>query len=285
MIFSLLIGDLAEKALIDEVLTTPKPGLVDSNNNGSHSDMDKETFFASAKALKPFFIRLAEYGFETCDRDENAVFASSREIGLQAEKAMFEATDGINTHKGSIFSLGLVCLSAGRLYAKHKPINAFTVGEQSKNFSGGICKNEYSSAIKRESLTHGDIVYKKYGAMGPRGEAESGFMTVREVALPFLKEKINEGLEINEARVKTLLKIMSVLEDTNVLNRAGKDGEVFVKQRSNELLDSSLEEIAKFDLQLQQRNISPGGCADMLALTLFILSLEKLDIDGENLYN
>lgn len=271
----LLLGELAEKALIDEVKATPKPGLVDMENSGAHSDMNIYTFIVSAKSLKPFFIRFAEMGYLNASLPENEVFAKARVVGLEAEKAMFGATGGINTHKGMIFSIGLICLAAGRLLKKGEPLNADTIGNSVALHVNGICQSDYTGLDTKNTLTNGEKVYIKYGIKGPRGEAESGFRTVREVSYPTLKKYLKSSEDQNEALVRTLLYMMSVLDDTNVLKRGGVEGAVFVKEKSKELVNASMKSIRCFDRTLIEKNISPGGCADLLAATWFIYQIEN----------
>lgn len=248
------ISELAYNALITEVSVTPKPGLVDKNNNGAHSDMQYEHFLVSAEIIKPYFLELCKA--ETRDL---------KDIGRKAEKAMFAATGGVNTHKGAIYSLGLLCASLYR------------VGSKDTNI---VC--DYASRLaleinqdKSRELTHGYSAFLKHGIKGAKGEAESGFQSVRRFGLPIYERYISaDGEEI--ASVKALLSLMANVRDTNVISRGGLSGESFVMSRAKELLENfSLEKIREFDCQLIQRNISPGGCADLLAVTIFLYNIKK----------
>ncbi len=248
------IATLAYNALIAEVETTPKPGLVDRNNNGAHSDMCFEHFILSAKAIKPYLEKMC-----LARNDE------LKDIGLAAENAMFSATGGVNTHKGAIYSLGLLCTSAYRL--------------QSVDVDG-ICS--YAAELSRElngnavyGNTHGLKVFCLYGVKGVRGEAESGFKSVIEYGLPVYESYIfKNGLQI--AAVKTLLSLMANVRDTNVISRGGLDGEKYVMKRAAEVFNVfSIDNVLKFDQELIERNLSPGGCADLLAVTIFLYNLKK----------
>ena len=120
------IGMKAYYALLEEVYTTPKPGLVDLYSCGAHTDMDVQTFERSAEALQPWFIRMAAQGYLlTCTREE--LFTQIRQTGIMAEKAMFQATGGVNTHKGMIFTLGIFCAAAGRCMKDYGEINLRTL--------------------------------------------------------------------------------------------------------------------------------------------------------------
>lgn len=267
--FFRLISDLVERSLIDEVSAAPKPGLVDRDNNGAHKDMDINTFMASAKAIKPFFYRFVEYGFENASLAETDVFPPARSIGVDAEKAMYEATGGVNCHKGIIFSIGLMCLAIGRLAAVGESIDVDSVCESVKKHVKGVCSSDYSK-LDSKPTTNGERVYGRYGATGPRGEAEAGFPTIRNVSYPLMKKYFDSGLSVNDCMVRVLLYLTSVLDDTNVLNRGGREGAEFVKKRSAELLNADFSAIREFDAQMIEKNLSPGGCADLLAATRFL---------------
>ena len=274
------VGELAKSALIDEVTAYPKPGLVDSQNNGAHSDMSIDTFVKSAEALEEYFYRFAKYGKDTSSVGEKESFPNGRLIGVEAERAMFNATGGVNTHKGIIFSMGLICMAVGRLYALGKKISIHNICSTVSLTVSGICERDLqeikSATFESDFLTNGEKIYTLYGIKGPRGEAESGFKTVREYSYPFMKECFEKGIEKNEVLVRTLLFLMSVVTDTNVINRGGKEAGKYVKDRSKTLYMAPLSEIEEFDKELIQKNLSPGGSADLLAVTWFIYSLEKI---------
>ncbi len=273
MNFEEMIGRAAGKALVSEVKATPKPGLVDSENNGSHSDMNIDTFLSSAKVLEKYFAFFASYGRMTSAMPAKAAFADARKIGVEAERAMYEATGGINTHKGAIFSLGLLSLSAGRLHEKGREINLASLCDTVAEFTEGICERDYARV--GGMFSHGDEVYKKYGLTGPRGEAEKGFPTLRFVTYPVLSKLFGEGYSENDALVRSLLKTMAVLDDTNILNRSDRKTLEYVKSRAASLVYSDLEEIREFDRELIGKNVSPGGSADLISQAYFVYLLEK----------
>ncbi len=268
------VSELARTALVDEVKATPKPGLVDACNNGAHTDMSIDTFLRSAKALKPYFRDITRLGYDNAKKECKDVFLMARSLGLDAEKTMYKATDGINTHKGMIFSMGLVCLATGKLLAEEKKISLDDICLLVARYTEGLCKNDYSQEKDTNSLTNGERLYKSNGVLGARGEAEAGFPTIKKVSYPVMKRYYESGMEHNLVMVRTLLYMMSVLDDTNVLKRSGENGASYVKKRSKELISASLDEIKSFDDELIRMNISPGGCADLLAVTRFIYLLE-----------
>ena len=271
------VGDICCKALLSEVSATPKPGLVDSANNGAHRDMDITTFRKSAAAISPYFVAFTEYGYNSAALTEKNSLKEGRGIGLEAEKAMFEATGGVNTHKGMIFSGGLICMTAGRLFRLNEAVTVENICDTVAKTVEGISSEDYSeNTLKdKDCLTNGEKIYKKYGLSGPRGEAESGYNTVRCYGLPFFKAALGKNMTENEAMVRTLLYIMSIVDDTNVINRGGMDACEYVKRKSAALCNGTLEEICEFDKLLIEKNLSPGGCADLLAVTVILYNLEK----------
>jgi triphosphoribosyl-dephospho-CoA synthase len=267
------VSELAHKALIDEVSATPKPGLVDKNNCGSHKDMNYDTFVKSADALKKYFYDITEYGYNTSDLAENETFPKARKLGLDAEKAMYEATGGINTHKGMVFSGGLVCMAVGRLCALGERVSVEGICDTVAKTVRGLCEGDNSQPKNESSMTNGEKLYKKYGIKGSRGEAESGFATVRLHSYPFMKKCFDEKMSENEALVRTLLYIMSVVEDTNVIKRGGIEEGEYVRKKAKRLVYADMQEICKFDEALIEKNLSPGGCADILAVTWLIYNI------------
>ena len=258
---SAAIGKKAREALEREVLLTPKPGLVDAANSGAHKDMDKGTFLRSAAALEPWFQVMAERGKALPNEDPQRLLADLRPIGIKAEADMYAATDGVNTHKGALFSLGLLCAAAGRLQAQGSPLTADTLCALCARMTAGITQREMQAAD-----THGLAVHAQYGAKGVRGEAEAGFESVRALALPYLKQENGPYL--------ALLNLIAHVRDTNVLHRAGEEGLRWLQRRAEEVFaDFSIPALEQFDRECIQRNISPGGCADLLAIAFFIQSV------------
>ncbi len=252
------IAKLARTALEREVLLTPKPGLVDAANSGAHRDMDKDTFLRSAAALEPWFLRMARAGRDLVPRSPSALLAGLRPLGLEAEADMYAATGGVNTHKGALFSLGLLCAAAGRLTAQGREVTPETLCDLAAQMTAGITARELQG---RE--THGLAAHARYGAKGVRGEAEAGFPSVRQLALPYLKQKDGAYL--------ALLSLMAHVHDTNVLHRAGEEGLVWLQSRAKALLeDFSLRQLEQLDRDCIEKNISPGGCADLLAIAFFL---------------
>lgn len=272
------IGRAALTAALYEAAAAPKPGLVDPLSNGAHRDMDYFLFLSSAAALAPWFARFARLG--RLHRGAPAeLLPALREAGKAAERAMFEATGGVNTHKGLIFSLGLLCAAAGALSRD----GAFTprdCADTAAAIARGVTERDLGALKARgaaASMTAGERLYLEYGVRGIRGEAEDGFPSVLGRALPRLRAGLESGLSRNDAMVDALLELCSVVEDTNVLKRAGRDGLALLGARAREALSlggmaspEGRAAVVAMDDALSARDMSPGGCADLLAVTAFL---------------
>lgn len=263
---------LAIKALIKEICLSPKPGLVDMNNNGAHRDMDFQTFIFSIQAITHWFEQFYQYGKNTANRPVNQFLSGIRPIGLQCEKAMFDATHQVNTHKGGIFAFGLLLGAIGRIEQQGLPLNAQSICEQVATICRGIVNNE----LKQNNPTHsvGEKLFKRHNLAGARGEAESGYATVRQVSLPIYQQMINRGYDEETSLLQALLYLLAFNQDTNLVSRGGLEGLNYVQQHAKTLIDQGgmvdhqgRENLYKLDLELIKRNLSPGGSADLIAIT------------------
>ena len=262
------IGDLAVQSLLDEVETTPKPGLVDSRNCGSHRDMDISTFRASAAALAPYFHQCAAIGMEYRDQSPQETFARLRQAGLEAEQAMYRATKGVNTHKGAIFTIGILCGAAGRLWNPEKSWEEQEIFQEVSAMTAEAMEADW----QKSGNTVGFRLYEQNGIRGIRGEVAQGLPSVADIGLPVFRRYLKEGLDRNMAAVLTLLHLIARVEDTNMIARGGLDGARAGACRAAELLDGtpSVSQVEELDAWFMEKNLSPGGCADLLAAVLFM---------------
>ncbi len=273
------IGDLALEAMLIEVSVTPKPGLVDKNNSGAHSDMDFFTFMKSAASLRSCFEKCADVGFKADDLKNT--WPALRKIGLEAEKDMFKATNNVNTHKGEIFSLGILSASAGFFYKHEKFFDAERILKLVAEMSEGLCNDLHNAKTKPpEILTKGERVFIKYGVTGARGEAESGYAIVKNYGLPVLKEFLERGMTLNDAMTLTLLNIIAHNDDSNIISRHDLKTCEYAKTQALKIFnalkkDYDPEKILMLDRDFIARNISPSGSADLLAVTYFLHALEN----------
>lgn len=270
------VAQTAARAMLYEVAVTPKPGLVDREGNGSHRDMDIFTFFDSTTALAPWFRTFVLKGLNFRGMPQE-LLASCRYQGQMAEDAMFRATNGVNTHKGLIFSLGVLCAALGYLHG-----NGLREDEDALltacSEMVSPARGELEGALK-ERPTHGETAYSECGFSGVRGEAAAGFPHVKDLALPLLRSLRGQGLSANDAGAVVLLHLIAQVDDTNLLSRSGLKTVRSVQKKLQKHLDetSDPEELLEFARCLNQQfvslNLSPGGCADLLAVSFFLFFL------------
>jgi len=246
------ISALAQEALWRELELTPKPGLVDKLNNGAHRDMDHALFARSIAAITPWFSRFAELGAEHAAKDASEQLRLLRPMGIACEQAMYAATGGVNTHKGGIFALGLLCFAAGRV----RDVTAHNLCQAVSAICQGLVTREL--AARAGAATAGERQFRQFGLTGARGEAESGFATVRHV-LPYWNRR-----QLHE----TLLRLMAANPDSNLVSRGGMDGLRYVQRYAHQLLATGWDNAALevMDRALIARNLSPGGSADLLSV-------------------
>lgn len=251
------VAALAEEALWQELALTPKPGLVDQHNSGSHQDMDHALFVRSIRAITPWFRRFDAAGREHANMPPEAQLRLLRPLGMACEQAMLTATEGVNTHKGGIFALGLLCFAAGRLQEQRRRVDARSLSSQVSGICQGMVQRELASRVSM--ATAGERQFHQWGLTGARGEAESGFATVMRHVLPYWN-----GAALHEM----LLRLMAVNPDSNLVSRGGIDGLRYVQRYARRLLHQGWERDAldEMDRQLIARKLSPGGSADLLSV-------------------
>ena len=274
------IADLARQCLIQEVKTTPKPGLVDLRNNGSHTDMTAEIFERSANVLFDYFVEFIRVGRNTAQLSYKQAFLALRKAGIKAESCMYSVTGGINTHKGAIFSFGLLCGAIGRLWTPESPISST---HELLIETARIAQNAIEADLMNVSgNTAGERMYIELGSMGIRGEVASGFRSVQNVSLPVYRSFLDNRQSKNDAGVITLLHLIANVDDTAIYNRGGIDGLKFAKEYAKKLLENkkipTKDLIEEMDEMFIQKNLSAGGSADLLAVTYFIYEIEKLSV-------
>ncbi|WP_413728771.1 triphosphoribosyl-dephospho-CoA synthase CitG [Sodalis sp. RH19] len=257
---------LAAAALREEVMLTPKPGLVDGRNNGAHRDMDLPLFMQSITAIAPWFGRFIALGGRCAGMPAERVLAEIRPTGLACEHAMFAATGGVNTHKGGIFSLGLLCVAAGRLSGMGQALTRSGLCADVAAICARLVATELAGC--RRAATVGEHIYLRHGLTGARGEAARGFATVRDHALPAWDRLLAVGTERESALLHCLLVLMAHNPDTNLVARGGLGGLRFVRGYARRLLADGWREqdLEVMDRALTRRNLSPGGSADLLAV-------------------
>lgn len=271
------VARCAQKALLYEVLATPKPGLVDRANNGAHRDMDVFTFANSAVTLPAYFEAVVRRA-QSHEGPAGQLLERLRPLGRRAEREMLLATRGVNTHKGAIFSLGIACAAAGLLWARGKPPAGGEVLTLCGEIAAPAC-DELARANSKSPRSHGEALYLAQGCRGVRGEAAGGFPGVRLHGLPVLRRRLARGDSLNGAGVAALLHLLANVEDSNILARGGDLAAIQagIKQRLPALESSEdhLRYAAELDALFTGQNLSPGGCADLLAMCYLLWFLEN----------
>ena len=341
------IGWRVRNALLGEVYATPKPGLVDRRDTGAHRDMNYETFLASTEAITPYMVRMFAEGMDAtaAGHTPEEVFQTIRGTGLEAEQAMYAATAGVNTHKGMIFTMGIVLAAAGILYARADKTSALLVGKESqpgddvtpealasadvqpmpgttiiagqitvdaildmaRQMTARSMAEDFRKMLAHPPKTHGERLFQAYGERGIRGQAMEGFPILRDTAVPWLRRFQNirtdavlqhdisecatlrsgllsdsgsmhaEHFE-NAVHVSTLIAIMSVLNDTNVFIRSSYEDMCWLQAESSTILrmgamftEEGVRAIEALNTACIEKNISPGGAADILAVAILLL--------------
>ena len=369
------VGWHVRNALLGEVYATPKPGLVDRRDTGAHKDMTFETFLTSTEAITPYLTEMFRQGMEyqSCEKsdsfipgkpedieakaysgsadlgkvnftDEETVFLNIRKTGIEAEKAMYAATGNVNTHKGMIFTMGILLAAAGinagrKVFSekcydtvpdetifsrKDKSVKDEKTGIDKRLFniaeilrigrrmSARILERDFEEMEKREPRSHGEMLYHKYGEKGIRGQAMEGFPIIRDIGIPAMRKFviISEDMKLrseiaeaatlrtdllegegsmrdehyeNAVNISTLIAIMSELRDTNVLTRSSYEEMEWLRAESAKILrlgaafsEEGLSAIEELNVKCIEKNISPGGAADILAVTILLLKLEGI---------
>lgn len=262
------IGRAATLALHDELALSPKPGLVTLTDRGSHNDMDAHTFMRSLFALRGYFVRIAELGAA------GAPFEALEQAGITAEARMLAATGGINTHRGAIFMLGLLCASAGALAAQgERPTAEGVRAALDRHWGDALARR-----ATRASALPGGIAARRLGLRGASAEAALGFPTLFDTAVPAWRAAVARGLSRQAAQLDTLFAVIATLDDSNLAHRGGLAGLRFAQAAARGFLAAGgaaqgLPAAEAVGAEFVRRNLSPGGSADTLAATCWLARL------------
>ena len=272
------LASLARQALIAEAELTPKPGLVDRRSAGAHSDLSLSIMRVSAVAIEPY---LREMAFVCAGaRPTQELREQLAAIGRNAERAMYRATNGSNSHKGAIWVLGLLVSAAAMQDDENPTVSQIAATART------IASFEDRAAPRL--VSHGDVVAKRYGASGARGEALQGFPHVVDIGLPTLRLRRKNGAAEHVARLDALLSIIARLDDTCLLYRGGIDALAIAKKNALAVEKAGgigtqigKQQLMLLDRQLLNLKVSPGGSADLLAATLFLDAIERKQTEVE----
>ena len=269
------IGRVAVQSLYWELVLYPKPGLVSLRDSGAHEDMDATTFFRSLFSLRHYFVAIAQAGAR------GTSMAELRRLGLNAEGRMLRATGGVNTHRGAIFTLGLLSAAAGRAWIRGAGASDAALRE--------VLLRDWQRdliAVPAPAATvpsHGQQVAARYRVAGARGEAVHAFPSVFEIGLPALRDALARGAGLHRARLHAFFALAAEVDDTNVLFRGGARARDRVQRGAAEFIASGSvfadgwhDRAEMLHLECSRARVSPGGCADLLAAACFVHEWQAL---------
>ncbi|WP_032120445.1 triphosphoribosyl-dephospho-CoA synthase CitG [Clostridium amazonitimonense] len=273
---SFSLGELATQAMLYEASAYPTPGLVSPVNSGAHKDMDYYSFIDSTTSLMKFMILFSEEGYSK--REPKEIFKSIRLLGVEAEKNMFLKTAGVNTHKGMLFIMGITIAAVAKSLYEKSDFNSIQCNI--KAMTEGLTQEDFKDIHLKKNLSHGEKLYLKHNIKGIREEVEKGIPLVFDYSLDFYEE--NKKLAKKSRIVHTLMGIMQYCMDTTILHRHSLEVLEEVRENSKRIIDlggmytkEGIEEIKIMEEDFIKRRISPGGSADILAVTIFLTEVKK----------
>lgn len=278
------VSQYLTQAILLEVSTHPKPGLVTRLSNGAHKDMSIFTFMMSSAVLSKAFNDLQDIG--QAHRGTLAeLFCKLRSYGVGAEAELLRVTKGVNTQRGILFAGGIVSAVSG--YAMNMGLSRDALLPMIKEMAAGLVARELKN-LNHAAMTAGEKLYYKYGITGIRGEVENGFPSVVNYGLPALEDAFDKGATINDALVHALISLMTVVEDSNVIWRTDYDTLLEVQRIAENILslgsvftEKGRMAIAETERYFLQRRISPGGSADLLSVTITLYLLEHKEFPND----
>ena len=278
------VGQYLTQAILLEVSTHPKPGLVTRLSNGAHKDMSVFTFMMSSAVLSKAFNDLQDIG-QAHRGTLVELFCKLRSYGVGAEAELLRVTKGVNTQRGLLFAGGIVSAVSG--YAMNMGLSRDALLPLIKEMAAGLVARELKN-LDHAAMTAGEKLYYKYGITGIRGEVENGFPSVVNYGLPALEDAFDKGATINDALVHALISLMTVVEDSNVIWRTDYDTLLEVQRIAKNILslgsvftEKGRMAIAETERYFLQRRISPGGSADLLSVTITLYLLEHKEFPND----
>lgn len=274
----------AVQALYAEVTLEPKPGLVSLRDNGSHTDMNAATFVRSLFALRHYFPAITRAGMD------GMPLAGLQSLGIAAEARMLQATRGVNTHRGVVFALGLLCAAAGRLYRDGYLPTPHGLRACLRAHWADALRQTAAQAALRSPLSHGQRAARAYGLRSALDEAADAFPTLFDTTLPALQRALAAGHGLRAARVQALMATVAVLDDTNLAHRGGRAGLDWLRDRAASFVEAKgvsqadwLVQLRALHAQCVARRLSPGGAADMLACACWVHAMQEATAPAQRL--
>ena len=268
------IAVCAVRSLYEELVLYPKPGLVSLRDNGSHRDMNAATFMRSLFSLRHYFQSISLAGWRA------APFAELKQLGVQAERTMLLATGGVNTHRGAIFVLGLLCAAAGACVRQQLRLSPTQLRATLRQHWGVALLHHAGHIGSQHKLSHGQQAAKLFAVSGAREEGALGFPAVFEIGVPRWLATWGNTNDVYHAQIDCLFALMANMSDTNVVHRGGVAGADWVKSQARAFLlaggSAALDWYCKAEQMHHafiERHLSPGGAADLLAASRFVVAL------------
>lgn len=259
------LAGAAVDALHAELALYPKPGLVSFVDSGSHSDMTATTFVNSIAALRDYYSAIAISGAK------DAPFAELEMLGIGAERRMLAATGGINTHRGAVFTLGLLCAAAGAHDLSADDLRGRLLA---------LWGADLRARAGLDASSHGQRAALGHGLRGARAEAATGFPVLFEHVVPALRDALAAGLDERRAHLQAFFVAMAELDDTNLVHRGGLAGLRQARDAANEFLAAggayaadAIERAELIHHAFVGRRLSPGGAADVFAAATWIVRI------------
>lgn len=276
------IGQALTAGILLEASCYPSPGLVSPFSMGAHKDMNFLSFMLGSSAISPYFTLFGQIGINW--DGETFLLKELRKIGINAEEQLLQMTKGINTQRGILFLGGIVAAACGKTIKSGK-LNIKSICKNVSKICEGLVERELKSLTPKKACTNGEKLFLKYGTKGIRGELERGLPSVCDVSYPRFIKGMESGIGINYSMIDSLLHLIMTVEDTTILSRLGPNGLKKAQLKAKEAIEKGSvysEQGRKGILQLDEyftrENISPGGCADLLAITVAIYILEGREI-------
>lgn len=277
------IGQAMTAGILLEVSCAPSPGLVSPFSMGAHKDMNFFSFMLGSSIISSYFSLFAQMGINW----DNKTFLLDdlRKIGRDAEKQLLGITGGINTQRGILFLGGIVAAASGKAI-KSRQMTIKNICESVSQICIGLVERELENLKPKKTYTNGEKLFLNYGIKGIRGEVEAGIPSVKNIGYPQFIKGMNSNIGLNSAMINCLMHLIMNVEDTTVLSRLGINGLRNMQKKAREVIEKGSvytqkgrEEICNLDRYFKKENISPGGCADLLAVTIAIYILEGNKID------
>ena len=273
---------LIESSLVDVLMLTPKPGLVDDYGTGGPEGVSMEDYLNSIRVIAPRLAEMYIRGFQW-DKEPEDICPTFSLMGLEAEEAITEATGGLDIHRGTIFIIGIICAAAGYDLALRGENHVNSILSLTRRIAEKPMEDYYHEFGKERPRTYGEMVYRRYGVGGIRTEAAEGFPVIRKVSYPAMTEyrrKYPDPEQNSAILINVLLQVMSTLKDTCVISQSDPGGLRWVQNRARYILAlggaftrEGMDEIWELDEDCAHIHISPLGSEDILAATLFLWRL------------